>query len=147
MPQTVDLIEVGPRDGLQFEKKILPTSMKVALIADLVDAGLKEIQVASFVNPRMVPQMADAEALVARLPKPAGVVYNALVLNVKGVERAAATGLKSVEISVSASETHSRRNVNMTLKQAQAQALEMIRLSKALGPDHPCRNPVRIRFS
>ena len=133
MPEAVTLMEVGPRDGLQFEKKILPTPLKVELIADLVEAGLQEIQVASFVNPDIVPQMADADTLVAQLPEQAGVVYNGLVLNVKGVERAAAAGLKSVEISISASETHSRRNVNMTLKEATAQAGDMIRLSKELG--------------
>ena len=132
VPDTVVLMEVGPRDGLQFEKKILPTALKVQLITDLVEAGLQEIQVASFVNPGIVPQMADADTLVALLPKQAGVVYNGLVLNVKGVERAAAAGLKSVEISISASETHSRRNVNMTLKEATAQAGDMIRLSKEL---------------
>jgi hydroxymethylglutaryl-CoA lyase len=133
MPEAVTIMEVGPRDGLQFEKKILPTPLKVELIADLVEAGLQEIQVASFVNPGIVPQMADADTLVAELPKQAGVVYNGLVLNSKGVERAAAAGLKSVEISISASETHSRRNVNMTLKEATAKAGEMIRLSKELG--------------
>ena len=132
MPDTVMLMEVGPRDGLQFEKKILPTPLKVELITDLVEAGLQEIQVASFVSPGIVPQMADADTLVAQLPKRAGVVYNGLVLNVKGVERAAAAGLKSVEISISASEAHSRRNVNMTLKEAKGQAVDMIRLSREL---------------
>jgi hydroxymethylglutaryl-CoA lyase len=133
LPDKVMLMEVGPRDGLQFETKILPTSLKVQLITDLVAAGLQEIQVASFVNPGIVPQMADADTLVAQLPKQAGVDYNGLVLNVKGVERAAAAGLKSVEISISVSETHSRRNVNMTLKEAAVQAGDMIRLSKELG--------------
>ena len=131
--EAVAILEVGPRDGLQFEKKTLPTSLKVALITDLVDAGLKEIQVASFVNPGVVPQMADAEALVAQLPIRSGVVYSGLVLNVKGVARAAAAGLRSVEISVSASEMHSRKNVNMTVKESMAQAGEMIRISKENG--------------
>ena len=65
----VTIMEVGPRDGLQFEKKILPTQLKVDLITELVAAGLQEIQVASFVNPEIVPQMADADTLVAQLPK------------------------------------------------------------------------------
>lgn len=133
MPDRVTIMEVGPRDGLQFEKKNLPTPLKVELILNLVEAGLQEIQVASFVNPGIVPQMADADTLVAQLPKQAGVVYNGLVLNVKGVERAAAAGLKSVEISISASETHSLKNVNMTLQEATVQAADMIRLSKELG--------------
>ncbi len=133
LPDRVRIMEVGPRDGLQFEKKILPTSLKVDLITDLVAAGLKEIQVAAFVNPGIVPQMADADMLVAQLPKQPGVVYNGLALNVKGVERVAAAGLKSIEVSMSASEAHSRRNVNMTIKESAAQVDEMIRLSKELG--------------
>jgi hydroxymethylglutaryl-CoA lyase len=133
LPEMVTIMEVGPRDGLQFEKKILPTALKIQLIADLVAAGLKEIQVASFVNPARVPQMADADTLVTKLPAKTGVVYNGLVLNVKGVQRAAAAGLKSVEISISASKTHSRRNVNMSVRAATAQAGEMIRLSKEMG--------------
>jgi len=92
LPDRVTIMEVGPRDGLQFEKKILPTPLKVQLITDLVAAGLKEIQVASFVNPDRVPQMADADTLVAKLPAKTGVVYNGLVLNLKGVQRAAAAG-------------------------------------------------------
>lgn len=133
MPDRVMIMEVGPRDGLQFEKKILPTPLKVELITDLVAAGLREIQVAAFVNPGIVPQMADADTLVAQLPKQPGVVYNGLALNVKGVERVAAAGLKSIEVSMSASETHSRRNVNMTMKESATQVGEMIRLSKELG--------------
>jgi len=125
MPGRVTIMEVGPRDGLQFEKKILPTPLKVDLITDLVAAGLQEIQVAAFVNPGIVPQMA--------LPKRPGVVYNGLALNVKGVERVAAAGLKAIEVSMSANETHSRRNVNMTMKESAYQVGEMIRLSKQLG--------------
>lgn len=133
MPDRVAIMEVGPRDGLQSETKILPTQQKVDLISGLVDAGLREIQVASFVNPGILPQMADADLLVAQLPKRQGVVYNGLALNIKGVERVAAAGLESIEVSMSASEAHSRRNVNMTLKEAMTQVGHMIRLSKEMG--------------
>jgi hydroxymethylglutaryl-CoA lyase len=133
MPDRVTIMEVGPRDGLQSETKILPTQQKIDLISSLVDAGLREIQVASFVNPGVLPQMADADLLVAQLPKRQGVVYNGLALNIKGVERVAAAGLESIEVSMSASEVHSRRNVNMTLKEAMAQVGHMIRLSKEMG--------------
>ena len=133
MPDRVTIMEVGPRDGLQSETKILPTQQKIDLISGLVDAGLREIQVASFVNPGVLPQMADADLLVAQLPKRQGVVYNGLALNIKGVERVAAAGLESIEVSMSASEVHSRRNVNMTLKEAMAQVGHMIRLSKEMG--------------
>jgi len=133
MPDRVTIMEVGPRDGLQSETKILPTQQKIDLISGLVDAGLREIQVASFVNPGILPQMADADLLVARLPRRQGVVYNGLALNIKGVERVASAGLESIEVSMSASEAHSRRNVNMTLKEAMAQVGHMIRLSKEMG--------------
>lgn len=133
MPDRVTIMEVGPRDGLQSEPKILPTQQKIDLISGLVEAGLQEIQVASFVNPGILPQMADADLLVAQLPKRQGIVYNGLALNIKGVERVAAAGLKSIEVSMSASDVHSRRNVNMTLKEAMVQVGHMIRLSKEMG--------------
>ena len=133
MPDRVTIMEVGLRDGLQSETKVLPTQQKIDLISGLVGAGLREIQVASFVNPGILPQMADADLLVAQLPKRQGVVYNGLALNIKGVERVAAAGLNSIEVSMSASESHSRRNVNMTLKEARTQIGHMIRLSKEMG--------------
>ena len=125
-PKTVSITEVGLRDGLQFEKKRIPTAMKVAIIKDLVAAGLKSIQVASFVNPDRVPQMRDADRLVAMLPKVTGVVYNGLVLNSKGVERARNAGLTSVEISLSASDTHSQRMCH-TGRVGQAQQIDSLR--------------------
>ena len=109
------LIEVGPRDGFQLEARTLPTEIKLEIIERLADAGLQHIQVASFVNPSRVPQMADAEELVARLPEVVGVEYSGLVLNSRGVERAYRSGVKHVEISISASDTHSRKNTGMPL--------------------------------
>ena len=129
-PNNVTLIEVGPRDGFQFESRTIPTNIKLEVIENLVLAGLKHIQVTSFVNPSRVPQMADAEELVKRLPKTDGVEYSALVLNSRGVERACRSGIKHVEISISASDTHSRKNTGMTLSQAQSARGEMIRLAK-----------------
>jgi hydroxymethylglutaryl-CoA lyase len=129
-PKKATLIEVGPRDGFQFEARTIPTKIKLEIIASLVLAGLKHIQVASFVNPSRVPQMADAEELVKRLPKTDGVEYSALVLNSRGVERAGRSGIKHVEISISASDTHSRKNTGMNLSQAQSAGREMIRLAK-----------------
>jgi len=113
LPNKVTLIEVGPRDGFQFEKKIIPTNLKVEIISGLVDAGLKDIQAISFVHPDVVPQMADAEDLLNRLPKRNDARYSALVLNEKGVERAHLSGLQHIEISISASDTHSRKNAGM----------------------------------
>jgi hydroxymethylglutaryl-CoA lyase len=129
-PKHVTLIEVGPRDGFQFEARTLPTETKLQIIEGLVHAGLKHIQVASFVNPSRVPQMADAEELAGALPEADGVEYSGLVLNSRGVERAYQSGMKHVEISISASDTHSRKNTGMTLAQAQIAGTDMVRLAK-----------------
>ena len=131
LPRKVTLTEVGPRDGFQFEKQFIPTELKVDIISRLVEAGLKHIQVASFVNPSRVPQMADAEEVVSRLPGSPGVVFSGLVLNPRGLERALRAGLKQVEISLSASDTHSRKNAGVGFEKAVALMKEMIRLARA----------------
>ena len=130
LPQKVTLIEVGPRDGFQFEKQFIPTELKSEIICSLVEAGLKHIQVASFVNPSRMPQMADAEEVVSRLPESAGVIFSGLVLNPKGLQRALRAGLKHVEISISASDTHSRKNAGVSFGQAVTRMKEMIRLAR-----------------
>ncbi len=130
LPKEVTLIEVGPRDGFQFEKKIIPTELKAEIISRLVDAGLKHIQVASFVNPARLPQMADAGDVVGRLPVSPGTIFSGLVLNTKGVLRAHRAGLKHLEISISASDTHSRKNAGLSFDQAVIQMKEMIRLAR-----------------
>lgn len=130
LPQKVTLIEVGPRDGFQFEKQFIPTELKSEIICSLVDAGLKHIQVASFVNLSRVPQMADAEEVVSRLPESQGVIFSGLVLNTKGVQRALRAGLKHVEISISVSDTHSRKNAGVSFDQAVTGMKDMIRLAR-----------------
>lgn len=133
LPDSATIIEVGPRDGLQREKTPISTDQKVALIEDLVDAGLKRVQVTSFVHPKLVPQMADAEAVCARLPKRSGVVYSGLALNLKGVDRAHAAGLEQVDISVSASDEHSRANANRSREEALAEFRDMHARARAYG--------------
>lgn len=130
LPEKINLIEVGPRDGFQFEKKIIPTDLKVEIISGLVDAGLKDIQVTSFVHPDVMPQMADAEELLKHLPKKIDVRYSALVLNEKGLERANLSGLQQIEISISASDTHSRKNAGMPFEKALETGKGMIRLAQ-----------------
>jgi hydroxymethylglutaryl-CoA lyase len=130
LPKRVTLIEVGPRDGFQFEKKIIPTELKVEIVRGLLAAGLKQIQVTSFVHPAKVPQMADAEELVRRLPQSEDVIFSGLVLNTQGVQRALRAGLNHVEVSISASDSHSRRNAGMPFAEAVVQVKEMIRLSQ-----------------
>ena len=129
-PKHVTLIEVGPRDGFQFEARTLPTEIKLDIIEKLATAGLTHIQVTSFVNPTRVPQMADAEQLVRQLPKSVGVEFSGLVLNRQGVERAYHSGLNYVEVSISASDSHSRKNTGMTQEDACKMGLEMIRLAR-----------------
>src|SRR5262245_8988382 len=92
----VEIVEVGPRDGLQNEREILSTVSKLALISRCLAAGVKRIEVASFVHPRRVPQMADAEAVCAGLPAIDGVTYIGLVMNMRGVERAIAAGVHEI---------------------------------------------------
>lgn len=133
LPDRVRLVEVGLRDGLQSLPVTLKTEEKLELLNGLLDAGLKRLQVVSFVHPKKVPQMADAEALVAALPEREGVVYSGLVLNRRGVERAAASGLQHVDVSMSASEEHSRRNAGMSLADAEEQLLSNIALARELG--------------
>jgi hydroxymethylglutaryl-CoA lyase len=133
LPKNVTLTEVGPRDGFQFERKIVPTRLKYEIIMRLVNAGLKHIQVASFVHPGKVPQMADAEKLLAELSGISGVAFSALVLNMKGVERAIASGLTHIEVSMSASNRHSLNNTGMNADSALKTGLQMVALSKRHG--------------
>lgn len=132
-PTQVEIIEVGPRDGLQREATLIPLEQKVTLIEDLIRCGLRRIQVTSFVHPRLVPQMADAEELCARLPRQPGVVYSGLALNLKGVERAQQAGLTHIDISVSASEAHSQRNANRSIQAALAEFEQMYHQARAAG--------------
>ena len=132
-PSEVTLTEVGLRDGIQIESRIIPTGMKLELIDALVGAGLKKLQIIAFVHPGKVPQMADAEKLTSLLPEYAGVEFSGLVLNTAGVVRARDAGLKSVEVSVSASDTHSRKNAGLPLERAKSTAVEMVALAKETG--------------
>jgi hydroxymethylglutaryl-CoA lyase len=120
-PEMVRITEVGPRDGLQMERRVVPTATKLDLIAGLVESGLTAIQVAAFVHPEKVPAMADAEALIAALPRNDKIDYSALTLNLQGVERACRTAVPWIEISLSASDTHSRRNAGVWADQALVQ--------------------------
>ncbi|MCU0234702.1 MAG: hydroxymethylglutaryl-CoA lyase [Thermoanaerobaculales bacterium] len=130
---TITIEEQGLRDGLQSERRTVPTARKLELVEALVDAGIRRLQVCSFVHPEKVPQMADAEALCAGLRPRPGVLYSGLVLNRKGVERAAAAGLRHVAASISASDTHSRKNTGMSLDEAQLRYAEMVRTAKEAG--------------
>ena len=132
-PKHVFVEEQGLRDGLQSEKTIVPTGKKLELINAVVEAGVKRVQVASFVHPKLVPQMADAEVVCKGLNRTDGVVFSGLVLNTKGIERAANSGLTHVAASISASDTHSRKNANASLVEAEKRFGEMVKVGKELG--------------
>lgn len=112
--KAVTLCEVGPRDGLQNEKKLLSTEEKIELIEAVADAGFPVIEVGSFVHPKAVPQMANTDEVFRRLRRKEGVQYRALIANLKGVERAAGCGCTKVKLNVSASKAHNIANLNRT---------------------------------
>jgi hydroxymethylglutaryl-CoA lyase len=129
----VDIVEVGPRDGLQSEPGVLPTATKVEFIERAIAAGVRRVEVTSFVNPRRVPQMADAEAVLAALPRREGVRYIGLVLNRKGFERAAAAGCNEIGMAVVASDTFNQRNQGVTSDESIAAWLDIARAARAAG--------------
>jgi hydroxymethylglutaryl-CoA lyase len=131
LPDQVSLCDVGPRDGFQFEEQFIPTDRKVAAITALADAGVPRIQVTSFVHPKWVPQMRDAEAVCEQLPERDDVTYAGLALNQKGLERAHAAGLSHVDLSIATHDAHSQDNANMTVDEAVAQAEDMVRFAHA----------------
>lgn len=130
-PDAVTVHEVGPRDGFQMEKPFIPTEVKIRLINALSHTGLREIQATSFVHPQAIPQLRDAEAVMAGIERVPGVAYTALVLNERGAERAVAAGVDRIDIAVSASDSHSLSNANMTT----AQAMERAGRVGAMGRD------------
>ena len=125
LPSKVDLYEVGPRDGLQNELRTLPTRDKARLVEALIAAGEKRIEVTSFVSPRWIPQLADAEELLKLVGRREGVVFSALVPNLKGLERARNAGLQEAAVFISASEAHSKKNINKGIAEALAGAKEV----------------------
>jgi len=133
LPKSVEILEVGPRDGLQNEPAVLPTATKVEFIERAVAAGIRRIEVASFVNPKRVPQMADAEAVLAALPRRAGVHYVGLVLNRRGFERALAAGCTEIGMAVVASDTFNQRNQGATTDESIAAWSDIARAARAAG--------------
>jgi hydroxymethylglutaryl-CoA lyase len=118
MGNPVRILDVTPRDGLQNEPQPVSTQDKLTLIEKLVTAGVKVIQATSFVHPKWVPQLADAEALAAQLGKFLGVRFSALIPNLKGYERAVAAGIRHLEFVIAASDTFNRKNLNRSMAES-----------------------------
>lgn len=133
MSRTIEIVEVGPRDGLQSEPGVMPTAAKIDFIERLIDAGLRRLEVTSFVNPKKVPQMADAEQVLAGLNKRHDVRYVGLVLNHKGFERAVAAGCNEIGMAVVASDTFNRRNQGVGTDESITAWLEIAREAHAIG--------------
>jgi hydroxymethylglutaryl-CoA lyase len=137
--ESIELVEVGPRDGLQNEPDIVTTDVKLAMIDRMIGYGARRLEVASFVHPARVPQMADAEAVIAGLPDRADCTYIGLVLNKRGVMRALATrengvrGVDQVGCVVVASDTFGQKNQGQTIAEGIAETRSMLRFAKAEG--------------
>ena len=124
-PKRITISEVGPRDGLQIEPRLLPVEQKIALVDRLSASGLTRIEVAAFVHPKVVPQMADAEAVFAGILRRPGVRYAGLVMNARGAERALKANVDDIKTGIAASDSFNELNVRMTTAQGM-QALEEI---------------------
>ena len=133
LPPRVTIVEVAPRDGLQNEQAVVPAAVKVELIERLAGAGLPVVEATSFVNPRWVPQLADAEEVLARLRRRPGVRYPVLVPNERGLERALGAGAEEVAIFASATESFSRRNLNRSREEALEMFATVCRRAAAAG--------------
>ncbi|MDI3335032.1 hydroxymethylglutaryl-CoA lyase [Defluviimonas aestuarii] len=133
MGEFVEIVEMGPRDGLQNEKRIIPTAEKIALVDLLSRAGFRRIEVASFVSPKWVPQMADSAEVLAGITRRAGVRYAALTPNMKGYEGAKAARADEVAIFASASEGFSKANLNCTIAESLDRFRPVAEAAKADG--------------
>ena len=132
-PARVTLVEVGPRDGLQNEVVRLPVDAKVRLISALVAAGLKRIEVGSFVRPDWIPQLAETDEVARRAPRAPGVRYSALVPNRFGLDRAIASGLKEVAVFMSATEGHNQKNTNKSVAESLQHFREIVPVARKAG--------------
>jgi hydroxymethylglutaryl-CoA lyase len=146
LPQAVRIREVGPRDGFQNEPEVIPTGEKVRLIGMLAASGLRRLEVTSFVRPDVIPQLADAEEVLAQVERPEGVAYSVLIPNEKGLERALAQRgrFDEVNLFLSASETHNRRNVNRSI----AESLEGLAgtIARARAEGLRCEGVISVAF-
>src|SRR5579859_7781609 len=131
--ESVKVVEVGARDGLQNEKVTIPTDVKVAFITALADAGLRVIEAGAFVSPKWVPQMADTAEVYREIPKDPGIDFPVLVPNMKGLERAIDAGVQSIAIFTAASDTFNKRNINMTIDESFANYAPVVSRARSEG--------------
>jgi len=133
LPRKVRIVEVGPRDGLQNEKQQVPTEVKIEFIERLAAAGLSTIETTSFVNPKWIPQLADAEEVLRGLRRRRGVAYPVLVPNEKGMQRALTAGAEEIAVFTAASETFNRKNINAGVDESLARFQPVAELAREHG--------------
>ncbi|MBE7454495.1 MAG: hydroxymethylglutaryl-CoA lyase [Kofleriaceae bacterium] len=133
LPERVTVYEVGPRDGLQNEARNVPTADKIAFIHALAEAGLRHIEITSFVSPRWIPQLADSAEVARGVRRREGLTLSALVPNRRGLDAALAAGMKEIAVFLSASETHNKKNINKTIAETLAAFGEVVAPARAAG--------------
>ena len=133
LPRAVRVVEVGPRDGLQNEKALIPTEQKVQFINMLAEAGFPVVEATSFVSPRAIPQLSDASAVMAGLTRLPSTSFPVLVPNLKGMERALAAGVRAVAVFTAASESFTRHNINATIEESLANFRPVVALAQQEG--------------
>jgi len=130
LPYSVRIVEVGPRDGLQNERAIIPTEQKIQFIQMLADAGLPVVEATSFVSPRAIQQLSDASEVMANLSRDSSTSFPVLVPNLKGMERALAAGVRAIAVFTAASESFTRHNINATIAESLANFRPVIALAQ-----------------
>jgi len=143
-PARIEINEVGPRDGLQIEKAMVPTDAKVAFVDALSGCGFARIEVTSFTSPKAIPALSDAQDVMRRIQRRPGVVYTALVPNIRGLERALEVGTDEMNLVMSSSETHNRANLRMTRAQSLAELSSVLRAAGNAGV--PCNVSLSTAF-
>lgn len=118
LPERIHIIEVGPRDGFQMESQFVPTELKIEVIAQLAESGIREIEVTSFVHPKVIPQMADAAEVLGGVRERSGVRWSVLIPNLKGAERALEIGVDELRLVVCATESYNQQNVGLTIDES-----------------------------
>lgn len=133
LPKQVLIVEVGPRDGLQNEKQVLPTEDKIKMIDQLAESGVRYIEIGSFVRPDRIPPLADTDKVAAGITRKPGVTYSALVPNIKGLERALQSQLQEIAIFMSATNAHNLKNTNRTTAEALKMYPELVKQATSSG--------------
>lgn len=144
LPKSIIIRDVGPRDGLQAESNFIETETKIKLIQHLAQCGIRMVEATSFVSPKAIPQLRDAESVVKEIRKISGLVISALVGNIKGVQRAITAGVDEVQVVISASEEHNKRNVNKSIRESLLQLKDII--SEAQKADIQVRAAIATAF-